>query len=109
MEAVYSAITKHLHDEHVVADKDHFCSWSAVAESKEIYYVPGFVAWEAWYARSSGILICTTCGVSEGVVAYMQNIKHQQSMLVPSSELYPYRQAIRNLWPEFASHPVFKD
>jgi hypothetical protein len=116
IEAVYSAITEHLHDEHVVADKDHFDSWRAVAEGKVSFYFTGSEAWRTWFVNPSEILTCTTCGATygatcgaSGVTFGGRGIRHQQSMLAPSSELYPYRQAIRNLWPEFASHPVFED
>lgn len=67
--------------------------------------------WER-FLDSSRQKVCLGCGEdleTHGHLSYTKSMEHTERLLRPSEELFPFRERILKLCPEFGSHPVFDD
>ena len=107
----HEALWGHIDEEHLVAGdhQSHFRTWRQCAEdSHKFVRTHRFHPWQEWSLDVYKVwdTICPSCGYYQ---RRYHSCDHHTSMLVDSDEIRPYRGAILKLYPEFATHPVWKD
>ena len=117
----HQSLREHLVDAHVLRDLKHFQNWtSAVKKTVNSSYewigtpLKRDAAWKPWRLTLLGAgdinldIRCPECNEIKMIEA-SGPIIHHLGMLDQSEHLFPYREAILDLYPEFATHPVFED
>ena len=117
----HQSFQKHLVDTHILKELDHFQKWSSAVEGMisstyEWIGTPptGDATWTPWRLTLLGAdhidleIHCPECKEIEAIEAGGP-ITHHLGMLVQPEHLSPYREEILDLYPEFATHPVFDD
>ena len=97
----------HVREEHFIAEgqKEHFQLWREYAKGLGRGY--NFAVWQDWgFFQKKDDLRCPYCGY---ITPNMSDIDHHTSMLADPEAIKPHRRAILKLYPEFATHPVWKD
>jgi len=95
-----AALQKHFESTHLIkADElEHYRIWKQASGCR-----PYEDSWDERCLWKD--VVCPGCGTE----FKKGSCDHYLDMLVPASELYPYRSQILKFWPWFESHPVFDD
>ncbi|KAF1982449.1 hypothetical protein K402DRAFT_195359 [Aulographum hederae CBS 113979] len=117
----HGAFASHMTEQHLVVDSGHYFAWQEACPKGS--NDAGSLPWEVWSRNvpAAEPPVCPVCYYCPDTSSrdYSGRVKltHHISMLRPSSEIYPHREAILKLWPDFggsgsgwkAPHPVFDD
>jgi hypothetical protein len=104
------ALQDHIDEEHLVAEdqKEHFRDWREYSRRTEMFRPTcTFSPWQRWVSANILNLKCPSCEHSQQRTHRTSD--HQTFMLADPEGIKPYRRDILKLYPQFASHPVWKD
>ena len=99
----------HVREEHFIAEgqKEHFRAWREDVSSLSNKHILAAAPWKLWGSNWDGMnTICPCCGY---ITPNKGDIDYHTSMLADPEAIKPHRRAILKLYPEFATHPVWKD
>ena len=102
-------LQEHIDEEHLIAQgqQEHFRKWKKYSkDSQKLAHTCNFRPWKEWFTKRRWDVARCPCGVIS-FRTYM--LDHHLSMMVDVEEIKPYRRAILKLYPDFATHPVWKD
>lgn len=105
----------HIDEDHLIIpeQKDHFKAWKhAVQTMLSQQSTHKFEPWIYWPSvKGECVCKCPVCGQDEYQTLSKNWVvpDHRSTMLVNTANIKTYRRAILKLYPDFATHPVWKD
>jgi hypothetical protein len=106
--ANYGEFEEHFTLHHLILDAEHYAAWRAGTCLAFPFGVPTRLPWTRWYIRGNqSYVMCPTCGLKDSISSD-RFVTHHLGFLAPFDWINESLQKkVLNLWPAFATHPVF--